>query len=72
MFHPLSLMNKRFRRKGEGYPSIVIQLIQVTWYMVDANSREREIKVMPAWKWMCNKMKNDSLIYQELLDINGK
>ena len=52
--------------------SDVIQLIQVTWYMVDANSREREIKVMPAWKWMCNKMKNDSLIYQELLDINGK
>ena len=27
---------------------------------------------MPAWKWMCDKMKNDSLIYQELLDINGK
>lgn len=32
--------------------SDVIQLIQVTLYMVDANSREREIKVMLAWKWM--------------------
>lgn len=47
-------------------------LIQVAWYMVDASLKRREIKVMPAWKWMCNKMKNDSLIYQELLDINGK
>ena len=32
--------------------SNITQLIQVTWYMVDANSREREIKVMLAWKWM--------------------
>ena len=54
--------------------SDIIQLIPHTSYLVYGRCKlkRREIKVMPAWKWMCNKMKNDSLIYQELLDINGK